>query len=80
LVIFEIKIAHMPEAWWQLKRLYEPVLRAWPRVTGIPIRCCEVVQAYDPHVPFPCEYDLVEDVLEWVIGQRSPMGVYKWRN
>lgn len=57
LVIFEIKITHMPDAWWQLEKLYRPVLQAWhPRAKVV---CIEVTRTYDPAVPFPVEHELI---------------------
>lgn len=57
LAIFEIKIQHMPDAWWQLEKLYKPVLSAWHPTAHVV--CVEVTKTYDPAVPFPCEHELI---------------------
>jgi hypothetical protein len=58
-VLFEIKIQHMPEAWWQLDQLYKPVVQEW---CGAPhVVLVEVTRTYDPAVPFPCEVRVLRD-------------------
>lgn len=57
-IIIEIKVQHVPEAWWQLEQLYRPVIqKLWPRTT---IRTCEVVRTFDPSTPFPCDFEVIE--------------------
>ena len=77
-VIIEIKSQHMPEAWWQLRRLYEPVVRAlYP---DAPCQSIEVARWYDPATPFPTSVELIDDLPSFI--QRRPLpgfGVYVWR-
>lgn len=49
--IFEIKVRFTNTAWWQLRKLYEPVVRAAfsPKRIGVFLVC----KSYDPAVPFP---------------------------
>lgn len=49
--IFEIKYTYTADAWWQLRRLYEPVVRAAyrPRL----VRLLVVCRVFDPHVSLP---------------------------
>ena len=64
-IIFEIKRQHMPEAWWQLRRLYEPVVRELPFVNRT--SCVEVVASFDPAMGFPEPvrvFTKVPDLLE----------------
>lgn len=77
-VAFEIKIQHMPEAWWQLTQLYQPVLAAG---TKRPCQVIEVVRTYDPAMPFPCEIELVDSIYEWVgnVTKLKTFGVLVWR-
>lgn len=49
-IAFEIKSQHMPESWWQLRKLYAPVLEA---LYSKPVLCVEMTKSYDPAVPFP---------------------------
>ncbi|TFH47979.1 MAG: hypothetical protein E4H01_07220 [Lysobacterales bacterium] len=57
--IVEIKYQHTERAWWQLKQLYDPVVRrAFPEYE---VTLLEVVHWHDPAVAFPEAYDLVSD-------------------
>jgi hypothetical protein len=52
ITVLEIKIRHTTDAWWQLRKLYEPLIRklfgsAWRYAV------CEVVRWYDPVVRWP---------------------------
>lgn len=73
-IIFEIKIQHMPEAWWQLKRLYEPVVAA--RFPGRRVRSIEIVKSYDPSMPFPCHCPVIDDLRDWVYTGKGDFAVY----
>lgn len=76
-VIFEIKHQHCPEAWWQLERLYRPVIEViWPNT---PVMCIEVCRSYDPSMPFPCPVTLIEKIDEWCSEPRKEFGVYACR-
>lgn len=66
-VVFEIKIRHMPEAWWQLRKLYEPVVTA---LYKRPIKLIEVVSSFDPAMPFPEPIEMIEDL----VGE-TPQGI-----
>lgn len=65
ITIFEVKYQHTARAWWQLRRLYLPVLAARARLnrSNPPWRfeVCEVVKWYDPAVLFPEDVTLVRD-------------------
>jgi hypothetical protein len=75
--IIEIKYQHMPEAWWQLQRLYYPlVCRLWPKKE---VSCLEICRSYDPALGFPCEVTLVDDFKMWVSGPRQEFGVMVWK-
>ncbi len=52
LVVIEVKLTHTERAWWQLNRLYLPLLRALvnPGVQCLPVEIC---RSYDPDVKFP---------------------------
>lgn len=74
--IIEVKGRHTSDAWWQLRRLYEPVLRS----LGVEkINLLEVCRSFDPAVAFPEEVELVGDVKEWCAQLREKMGVFSWR-
>jgi hypothetical protein len=75
-VVFEVKSQHMPEAWWQLRKLYAPVVEAyWPH----PVMLCEVVKSFDPSIGFPEPVKLCNSV-EQVLDERPvPFKVLIWR-
>lgn len=82
IVIFEVKLQHMPEAWWQLKRLYAPVIAECLDVSRRQqIQLIEIVKSYDPQMPFPVEVEIIESLRSWV---SNPMkidvfGVLVWK-
>lgn len=76
LVIFEIKYQHVPEAWWQLEKLYKVVLDG---LYHRPISLVEICRSYDPATPFPCEVGMISDLETWVSEYRPIFGVHVWR-
>ncbi len=61
ITIVEVKLRHTADAWWQLRRLYEPVVRA---AFGAAWGCsaCEVVKYFDPATAFPEAFEFVDDL------------------
>jgi hypothetical protein len=59
LALIEIKYTHTDFAWWQLRRLYEPLLF---RLTRAPIFLIEVCKSYDPSVVFPESFHYIPDL------------------
>ena len=77
-LVVECKSQHMPEAWWQLRRLYEPVLRKLAGTGSLVL--LEVVRSYDPHTPFPEQPALVYNAKEWFHNaEDKSLGVYRWK-
>lgn len=74
IVIVEIKSQHMPEAWWQLRKLYEPVVRVAFRTSKVAV--LEVVKTYDPSMPFPERVTLHDDLDDL---RREDFGVFRWK-
>lgn len=67
LFIFEIKNQHSPESWWQLEKLYRPVLQIlYPSKR---IFCLEVCRLFDPATPYPAEFTLITDIKAWIQGR-----------
>lgn len=50
LFLFEVKYRHTSDSWWQLHRLYQPVLTLF---YGRPLECVEVCKTFDPGVEYP---------------------------
>lgn len=62
IVIVEVKLQHTIGAWWQLRELYEPVLR---RIyVGFEFSVVEVVRWFDPQVKYPESVFPIENPLE----------------
>ena len=53
ITILEFKIRHTTDAWWQLRRLYEPLIRRLFADGAWHFACCEVCKYYDPAVRLP---------------------------
>lgn len=77
-VIFEIKSQHMPEAYWQLRHLYAPILHRW---NCMPTQVIEVVRSYDPAMPFPEAVVLIDDLESAITDTQllSSFGVVVWK-
>jgi len=75
-VVFEVKSQHMPEAWWQLEKLYMPIISA--AFPDTEVRGIEVVKIYDPQIKWPGQYVLYNDLDDAIMGS-SHLGVLKWR-
>lgn len=75
ITVIEIKYQHTPDAWWQLTKLYLPVLSA---AFGSQWRFsrCEVVKWFDKSVEFP-----ESPVLTHSIENISPseFGIHIWK-
>lgn len=60
-LVFEIKLSHTANAWWQLQHLYIPVLRKFLG-TGKVFRPVELCKWFDPGVGFPEPFRVAEDL------------------
>lgn len=60
LIVVEIKIRHVAEAYFQLYNLYLPVVQAAYPIRSVAL--CEVTKWYDPFTAFPGPVKLVEGV------------------
>jgi len=67
LTIVEIKLGHVADAWWQLYRLYLPVVQ---EVFGEDwtYHCCEYVRYFDVVVAFPVEVTIAATVTDRAPG------------
>jgi len=79
IVVVEIKLQHMPEAGWQLNDLYRPVVRV--EHDGMPVSCLEICRSYDPAMPFPVPFDLIQSLEKWTSDrkERNGFAVLEWR-
>lgn len=77
-VVLEIKSQHVPDAWWQLRKLYEPLTRRL--FPGTSVSVLEICRTYDPQTPFPEAVTLVDDFASFLRESRDgELGVYRWR-
>jgi len=79
LVIFEIKLRHTDLAWWQLRKLYEPVLATeYPFVETVVV---EMTKSYLGTVPFPerpIPFFTWSGFRDW-LANPAGFGVFQWR-
>lgn len=75
--VVEIKRQHMPESWWQLRKLYGPVVEALPGITHVNL--LSIVGSFDPAMPYPEEIIRTDDIKEFVSIPQSKIGVLWWR-
>lgn len=65
--IIEFKLQHTSAAWWQVRHLYEPVLRTlYPNEE---FAALEVCRWFDPHTRFPEVFEIVDDPAAVVPGK-----------
>lgn len=61
ITVVEFKLKHTTDAWWQLRRLYEPLLRFIFGESMWHYACCEVVRWYDPAIRVPEQVTFIDD-------------------
>lgn len=75
ITIVEVKYQHTADAWWQVRCLYEPVLRSMFPPHLWEFECCEVVKWFDPLTLFPEKTVLAQEVSM----HHSSFKVHIWR-
>ena len=75
IVIIEIKLRHTSDAWWQLRHLYEPVVRKLFGDTQWRYGLVEIVRWFDPAVPFPEKFQKLKTISHIQPGR---LGVHIW--
>ncbi len=63
ITIVEIKYSHTADAWWQVRRLYLPVLQKLFPPNLWRYEALEVVKWYDPDTVFPEKVQLVDNPM-----------------
>lgn len=78
-VIVEVKLSHVAAAYWQLRRLYAPVIEHLCPQRKIEL--LEITRSYDPAVALPELVGLVDDLFSI---ETSPLGtqmkVFSWKS
>lgn len=75
LVVIEVKLSHTERAWWQLNRLYAPLLRQLV-IPSVSLRCVEICRHYDPDAQFPSPSRLVDSLHRIPDGVT---GILQWK-
>ena len=76
ITIIEIKLSHTADAWWQMRRLYQPALEKMFPPSIWAYSALEIVRWYDPRVAFPEPIRLVGSPDEL---RPNEFGVHIWK-
>lgn len=76
LTIVEFKYQHVDSAWWQLFRLYLPVMKYLFLGRGFTMKCLEICKWFDPAQPTPQKPTLCKSVDAVQPGE---FGVHIWK-
>lgn len=83
-VIFEVKVGHISDSYWQLRRLYEPVLSQWSYCRGRRSVVVEVCRRFDPATFYPGRVKVLNifDADEYFNVPQDPeeVGVLIWKD
>ena len=77
-IVAEVKLFHTTDAWWQLRKLYEPVVG---KALRLPVRLLVITGTYDPAIAWPEPLELLDDptaVHTWIRDRGTGMGVLRW--
>lgn len=75
--VVEIKYQHMPDAWWQLRKKYEPLVRHIH--PDKKIHLVEICRSLDCAMPFPEPLKVVESIAELRDMESGSLGVLQWK-
>lgn len=76
IILIEIKLRHCEEAYWQLHKLYLPLLRQMFPYSLWDICCLEIVRWYDPAIVWPVKTLLRENILDTPSSITNKIGVH----
>lgn len=79
LTIVEVKYQHTTDAWWQLRELYEPVVRKLFPQKLWRIVVLEYVKWFDPSVPWPEDIQMVAQLAHVSKLQDKQTGIHIWK-
>lgn len=77
IAVIEIKLKHTSDAWWQVRRLYLPVVQfifgdAWT-YTAV-----EVAKWFDPHTKFPERFEFVDRACDLSLLPPDKFHLHLW--
>jgi hypothetical protein len=64
ITLIEVKYKHTIDSWWQLRKLYEPVLKKIFPPSHFQYACIEIVSWYESNIKFPETFYFASDPLE----------------
>ena len=76
IIILEMKYNHTSDAWWQTRRLYEPIIKFLFPEQLWEVAICEVVKWFDPATKFPEDLQMVKDIRDVQTGK---FGLHIWK-
>ena len=77
LTIFEIKLSHTADAWYQLKLLYLPIVsKVYP---DFHINLVEICKSYDPSIRLAETPEIIDSLHHFCCTPKPTFGVYIWR-
>lgn len=68
ITIYEIKLRHTHDSWWQLTQLYEPVLRAFFPSNVWTYRLIEICRWFDPATYYPVKPVMLANLAQSFTG------------
>jgi hypothetical protein len=81
ITIVEVKLQHTSNAWWQTRKLYEPVLKfVFPeRLWSFAV--VEIVRWYDPDTNFPEEFTMIRELTsEYIKPGKFHVHIWNGKN
>lgn len=74
LVVIECKLTHTERAWWQLQKVYIPLLS---RLTqdDVVVRGVEICRNFDPDLKWPAPFDVIDSLHR----TSERLGILQWR-
>jgi hypothetical protein len=79
ITIVEIKLQHTTDAWWQLRKLYQPVLESMFPPQLWEFRVLEVVKWFDPLVRWPEDIVRIERISAQMKIPQYSTGLHIWK-
>jgi hypothetical protein len=79
IIIVEMKYQHTTDAWWQVRKLYEPVLRRMFPETLWTFHFLELVKWFDSAVKWPEQIRMIENIEDTFHISHEQTGVHIWK-
>lgn len=77
IAVIEIKLKHTSDAWWQVRKLYTPVVSHLFR-PGWKYVAIELVKVFDPHTKFPEKFRMLKNLTYATSSVPGEFYVHIW--